>query len=87
MEMTEDYTIEQLEKTFKKKYERNLEIHEILQDKYFDEFNKTEEEPFFDICAALHVMCREINQINRMKSEEIRCKSMNRFSQLPTGIE
>ncbi len=55
--MPEDYTIEQLEKTFKehsKIYEKEWMTHSAVGGKNY-----------FNIYAALHVICREINQINR----------------------
>lgn len=79
----EDYTIEQLEKTFKEHSESFTREEKLRKEKYGDDYIT----PTFDISAALHVICKEINQINRMKSEEIRCKSMNRFSQLPSSVD
>lgn len=65
--MAEDYTIENLEKTFKehaekniKNYEKDIESFKIkypsekLPDHYID---------YFNISEALHVICKEINQL------------------------
>lgn len=79
--MPEDYTIEQLEKTFKEhteKFEFQKSLNYGNPQKVLQDFN---------ISEALHVICREINQIKRQRSEDIRCKSMNRFSQLPISID
>jgi|GEM_PF-4058399 len=59
--MTEDYTIKQLEKTFKENAEsfHREEKHrkEICGDDYVT--------PNFNISAALHVICKEINQLKK----------------------
>ncbi len=53
--MTEEYTIEKLEKTFKKHAEKyELDWNQISSEKL--DFNMSE---------ALHVICREINQLKR----------------------
>lgn len=55
----EDYTIEQLEKTFKEHSER-FEFQKSLN---YGNTKKVLED--LNISKALHVICREINQINR----------------------
>lgn len=60
--MTENYTIEQLEKTFKEHAERfNQDINHQI--KKFE--SQGEKYPFeeFNVSEALHVICREINQL------------------------
>ncbi len=56
--MPEDYTIEQLEKTFKKHAE-----------KYEQDWNQISSEKLdFNISEALYVICREINQLKENTS-------------------
>lgn len=65
MENSENYTIEQLEKTFKEHSEKSLKDFEIQCIKYFKEFQQPHPnvDDFFHISKALHVICREINQL------------------------
>lgn len=65
--MTEDYTIEQLEKTFKEHAEKNIRNHEkdeeSFKTKYPGEKLPDHYVNYFNISEALHVICREINQL------------------------
>lgn len=54
-----DYTIEQLEKTFKEHSEK-FEFQKTLTHGRPEHYPKD-----FNISEALHVICSEINQINR----------------------
>lgn len=56
--MTEDYTIEQLEKTFKE--------HAEIYEKEWMTHSAIGGQNYFNISEALHVICREINQINKV---------------------
>lgn len=67
--MSEDYSIEQLENTFRKHAQKNI----IQQQRDVENFKKDYPdselpEHFlndFDISEALHVICREINQLKK----------------------
>lgn len=57
--MSEDYTIEQLEKTFKE----HAELFEREENHRKEICDKDYITPNFNISEALHVICREINQL------------------------
>jgi hypothetical protein len=67
--MTEDYAIEQLENTFKDHAEKNeknrIRDLEIFKNKYPKSEIPTHMLNDFSISEALHVICREINQIKK----------------------
>lgn len=68
--MKEDYTIEQLEKTFRE----HSEQYEIDEKERFDKMlaqaiqinGQIPIEQHFNISEALHVICREINQLKSL---------------------
>jgi len=60
-----EYTIEELEKTFKEHSEKAFREFELQCIKYFKEFQQPHPnvDTFFDISKALHVICKEIKEI------------------------
>ncbi len=69
--MTEDYTIEQLENTFKE----HAEQYEIDEKERFDKAVRNGDMipivRHFNLSKALHVICREINYLKRTKQDNI----------------
>ncbi len=67
--MSEDYTIEQLEKTFKEHAQRNIIQNQRALENYKINYPDSEVPSHFlnEFCIseALHVICREINSIKR----------------------
>ena len=66
--MPEDYTIEQLEKTFREHYEKDEIDDEERRVNFKKNFPYSELPPHlkknsFNLSKALHVICREINQL------------------------
>jgi len=71
--MNEDYTIEQLEKTFKKHEEKYALENAERRANFKKNFPNSElpehlKEDVFVITTALHVICREINQLKKINS-------------------
>jgi len=71
--MKEDYTIEQLEKTFNQHEEKYALDNAERRANYKKNFPDSElpdhmKEDAFNISAALHVICREINQLKKINS-------------------
>lgn len=68
--MTEEYSIEQLEKTFlghSEKHERHRQKDiETFKIKYPDEKLPDNYVNMFSISTALHVICKEINQLKNV---------------------
>lgn len=67
--MKEDYTIEFLEKLFKKHSEE-------FEKKYHENPYKDEDFEYFNLSNALYVICKEFNEIKSQRSEEIRCNRL-----------
>jgi hypothetical protein len=67
--MKEDYKIEDLKEIFKK---HSTEFEE----KYHDNPYKDENYEYFNLSNALHVICKEINEIKRQISDDISCESL-----------
>ena len=67
--MTEDYTIERLEKTFMEHHERCVKENKERLEKFKIDYPDSEIPSHFlndfSISEALHVICREINEINK----------------------
>ncbi len=65
--MIEEYTIEQLEKTFKEHSENLIrsesEAKECNPEDYKEYYG---EKGYFNMSEALHVICREINQLKSL---------------------
>lgn len=70
--MSEDYTTEKLEETFMKHHVDSSRIRNDLIEKYKKDYpNEPLPASFLDdfsISKALHVICREINQIKKGNS-------------------
>lgn len=68
--MTEEYSIKQLEKTFLEHAEKNIRNHEkdveTFKIKYPDEKLPDNYVNMFSISTALHVICKEINQLKNV---------------------
>ncbi len=69
--MPEDYTIEQLENTFKEHaeafHQKELDKQNHLKEKYKEDYEKYyDDKNCFNISEALHVICREIRQLKSL---------------------
>lgn len=64
-----EYTIEELEKTFKEHSEKSFRDFEKQCVEYFKEFNTPhpQVDTWFDLSRSLHVICKEINQLKEEK--------------------
>lgn len=78
-----EYTVEDLEITFKEHSEKAQEQHLKQRQRHELEHNEPYPIEFFDISEALHVICKEINEMKKQRSENIRCQSLNGLGNLP----
>ncbi len=63
-----EHTIESLEKTFKEHSKKAKETHLKQCQKHELEYNEPYPHEFFDLSAALHVICKEINELKNKTS-------------------
>ena len=70
-----EYTIEQLEKTFLEHYENSIQENNKRLEKFKKEYPDSEiPEHFlndFHISKALHIICKEINLLKRIKQDNV----------------
>lgn len=61
----DDYSIQNLEKTFLEHHEKAYHHHLEVADVYKKEYGQEYPHPFFSLSLAMHEICKEINRLKK----------------------